>query len=499
MKLVWLAGILLLTGCGSKLPAGIPAAIQEIPPQIRSVTQTPPEDSEVFQGQVTPSPEVDNQPPEILVDRIQYQLITDLDYLNQQVIVEENIVIPHPGTETIEDLILVVPPNVWINVFTILDLTWADGTRIENYSLDGVSLSIPLEQPWQPGEIRELNIHFQLDLPVQNAREGYGPSPFGYTTRQTNLVDWYPMVPPYQEGEGWLIHDPYLFGEYLVYPLADFRVNLEVDNPALVIAASSPAVLEGNRRQYYLEKARNFVFSISPDYQVLEEEVNGTIVLGYIFPLYSIPGEAAFKATKEALVLYSDLYGPYNQPSLSMVQADFNHGMEYEGLYFQSGGFFDTYTGSEQSYLIDIAVHETAHQWWYGQLANDQALEPWLDEAFCTFSELVYYEQLYPQSVDWWWATRVNYYQPSGVIDRSIYGFQDYTDQYLAYRDATYLQGAKFLVQLRDAMGKELFYKFLRDYAARYQGKIVSRQDFFNLLDEYVMGDLPWLGEYFSN
>ena len=172
--------------------------------------------------------------------------------------------------------------------------------------------------------------------------------------------------------------------------------------------------------------------------------------------------------------------------------------MEYEGLYFQSRGFFDTYGGSEQSYLVTIAAHETAHQWWYGQVANDQALEPWLDEAFCTFSELIYYEKLYPESADWWWATRVNYYQPAGVINRSIYDFREFSDQYLAYRDATYLQGAKFLDDLRNAMGEENYLKFLREYAGTYKDQIVSGEDFFALLSSYLdLDSLPWLTEYF--
>jgi aminopeptidase N len=188
---------------------------------------------------------------------------------------------------------------------------------------------------------------------------------------------------------------------------------------------------------YSLEQGRNFVFSISPDYQIFEQEVNGTTVYGYVFVPYPIPGKAAFNTTVEALTLFSEYFGPYNQSGLSMVQADFDHGMEYEGLYFQSKAFFNTYNGSEQSYLIMIAAHETAHQWWYGQVANDQALEPWLDESFCTFSELLCYENLYPDSVSWWWEKRVNYFQPHGVINRPIYAFG--TNQYLEYRNATYL------------------------------------------------------------
>jgi hypothetical protein len=426
-------------------------------------------------------------------------LLVELEYFNHLVYVDQRILIPHPSLNPIDELILIVPPSAWPDAFRLLDISWAEAIPIEGYSQEGVLLRIPLAEPWLPAETKELRILYQLNLPQQNARQGFGPSPFGYTAIQTNLVDWYPMVPPYQEGTGWVVHNPWIFGEYLVYPAADFQVTLDIENPALVVAASTTGERTGDRIQYQLEKARNFVFSISPEYVELEGDVNGTSVMGYVFSPYLYPGQAAFNATMEALALYTDLFGPYTQPSLTMVQADFNHGMEYEGLYFQSRGFFDTYNDSVQSYLISIAVHETAHQWWYGQVANDQALEPWLDEALCTFSELLYYENLYPEAVDWWWGTRVDYYQPEGVINRSIYDHSDYVDQYLNYRNATYLQGARFFEELRNAVGDEQMEGFLRDYAATYKDKIVTEDDFFALLGDYVeLNDLDWLGDYFA-
>ena len=491
--------LIVISACTSREPLLTPtndpvlvstAATDTLPPP--TVTQQP-------STQISPTLDSEESTAEPTPQQIQYQISAKLDYTNRQVFVEEHILLPHPAHQELSEILLVVPPNAWLNVFSIQEMFWKGEIPIEGFSLEGIRLTIPLEQSWLPGEPRELTIQYQLALPIQNAREGYGPSPFGYTALQLNLVDWYPMVPPYLDGEGWIVHDPWIFGEYLVYPAADFQVSLEIVNGSdLVVAASSAVLSGGDPRSYTLEDGRNFVFSISPDYQVLEGEVNGTTVYGYIFPAYQIPGKAAYDTTVEALALYTDLYGPYNQSSLSMVQADFNHGMEYEGLYFQSRGFFDTYGGSEQSYLVTIAAHETAHQWWYGQVANDQALEPWLDEAFCTFSELIYYEKLYPESADWWWATRVNYYQPAGVINRSIYDFREFSDQYLAYRDATYLQGAKFLDDLRNAMGEENYLKFLREYAGTYKDQIVSGEDFFALLSSYLdLDSLPWLTEYF--
>lgn len=492
-------GSWIVTGCAEPVSSPTPTfPLEPTSTATIQLTSTP---------EATPTEQVTLTPTPIPRVRPQYQISADLDFPSHRLTVEERILIPNPAGRVLREIVLAVPPNNWWGVFSIQEITAGD-LPLEDYSLNGVKLSLVLGEPgWQPDQDLDLQIRYTLNLPQLNARPGYGPSPFGYTDQQTNLVDWYPMVPPYQEDVGWLIHDPWIFGEYLVYPAADFEVSLRLGTPGLIVAASTAPLHEGfpsfgdDPLQYSLSEARNFVFSISPFYQVWmsdPEELQGVRVIGYHFSGNQVPGQAAFMATVQALALYQELYGPYQQPILSMVQADFNHGMEYEGLYFQSGGFFNTYNGSEQSYLVAIAVHETAHQWWYGQVANDQALEPWLDEALCTFSELAFYEHIYPQSVDWWWNTRVNYYQPSGRIDRSIYEFQEYVDQYLNYRNATYLQGAKFLAALKDHLGDEIFYAFLEEYGDRYRNQIATGEDFFALLSEYTdLDQLIWLGEYF--
>jgi hypothetical protein len=491
------AGLVVLSACSvdqtqitSADPPALPTATSPGPTQ----AEAPPT---LETGQETPTLDPEPTVAEFSQD-IQYQMDLKLDYYNHWVEVDQIIILPHPSQEQVDEIVLVVPPNAWLNTFFLHSLTLNNET-ISGYHLDGVKLSIPLEEPWTPGEPHTLSISFRLELPIQNAREGYGPSPFGYTALQTNLVDWHPLVPPYEEGSGWIIHDPWLFGEYLVYPAADFQIRLEILNsPNLIVAASSEPIDSGDIRSYALDQARNFVFSVSSEYLVLEDEVNGTRVYGYVFLPYQIPGEAAFETTKQALDLYNDLFGPYQQDSITMVQADFNHGMEYEGLYFLSKGFFDIYSGSVESYLVTIAAHETAHQWWYGQVANDQALEPWLDEALCTFSELLFFEELYPDSVDWWWAVRVNHYQPSGAINRSIYGFREYTDQYLAYRNATYLQGAKFMNSLRNLMGNEDFIDFIQVYAEEQRDQVSSEMAFFSTLERYIdVDDQEWLREFF--
>jgi aminopeptidase N len=277
----------------------------------------------------------------------------------------------------------------------------------------------------------------------------------------------------------------------------DFDVNIRLSdsNPDLLIAACAPGVLDDDWWRYHFEGARNFSWSISDQYVLSTSTVDSVVVMSYYFPLDSKAGEAVLQTTYESLAVYNDLFGPYSHQTLTVVEADFLDGMEYDGLYFLSKGFYNLYSGEPGDYLTAIAAHETAHQWWYSSIGNDQALEPWLDESLSTYSERLYYEKIHPQGLDWWWTYRINYYNPRGWVDGSIYNPQGY----LAYRDAVYLNGALFLEDLRNIIGDESFFDFLEAYSREFDQQIATTNDFFTFLGKYSQEDIsPLLDEYFQ-
>jgi aminopeptidase N len=223
-----------------------------------------------------------------------------------------------------------------------------------------------------------------------------------------------------------LAHPPSYYGENLVFDLADFEVNLRfVDGRTdLIVAASAAGVQDGEWLRYQQTAARTFALSIGHEYLVESAQAGATTVTSYYFQFNEAAGKRALQTTVEALELYSQLFGPYPHDTLAVVEADFYDGMEYDGLYFLSRAFYNLHKGEPGDYLVAIAAHETAHQWWYGLIGNDQANEPWLDEALCTYTERLYYEHYYPEAVDWWWQYRIKYYHPSGWVDTSVYNQQ---------------------------------------------------------------------------
>ena len=426
------------------------------------------------------SPTATHQPPAFT----QYQLKASLDYDAHKVSVEQEIDYTNNAGIPLTDLALVIDANRFPGALNLNTLTWQDGQAIADYRLDGIQLTIPLLSPLPEGERISFSLAYQLTLPNQN-------EPFGYTERQTNLGDWYAFIPPYQVDEGWMVREPAYLGEHLVYDIADFDVEIQLASPtsaegrSLVIAASAPAEERGGIYHYNLARARSFAWSVSDQYQVLKTSVGDVEILSYSFPFHATADEPALKATADALAVYNRLYGPYAHKSLSVVEADFLNGMEFEGLFFLSHAFYDYFTGTPENNLIIIAAHETAHQWFYGWVGNDQALEPWLDEALSTYSESLFYESVYPDELDWWWQNRIYFHNPEGWVDTTIYQAAGF----YPYRDAVYLRGTLFLKEIEDLIGRETFMSFLVDYLNVYRYKIASSDDFFALLKTHTSQD----------
>lgn len=451
----------------------------------------------------TPAPStVPGQPdPQVLNERTKYRLDVEFSYSERAGKVTEEIEYTNRSGDAIPELRLMVELAAYKDLFTITGLWWQDGQVVENPAWENIQVRVPLRQPLLPGESVGLKLTYEFRMPSQSEVAGERPLPIGYTIRQVNLVDWYPFIPPYRNGTGWLAHPPAYYGEHLVYDLADFEVNLRLTDPRsdLVVAASAAPEQDGDWLRYRHEGGRGFALSIGHEYITESAVVDGITITSYYFMFSPEAGKRALQTTVEAVKLYQELFGPYPHDTLAVIEADFFDGMEYDGLYFLSRAFYNTYNGGTDNYLVAIAAHETAHQWWYGIVGNDQANEPWLDEALATYTERLYYETYYPETLEWWWYYRINYYRPQGWVNTSVYNPQGTLQTYQDYRNAVYLNGAHFFEELRGAVGDEAFFAFLKDYTKQFAGQVALSNDFFALLSQHSSANIqPVLDKYFG-
>jgi hypothetical protein len=469
---VFFALLILLTACQAQQT---PLPVVDSTPTNQPTETLLPVPSDTPAPTLTPTPGFAAPPPGLTHYEVQAEWAYNAHTLQVRERVSYINRIPDPRTE----LVFLVHAARFPFVFELQAIEAADGARLNSYTLQDGVLTVSLPQALPPGETIRLQIVFALYLPQ---REGT----LGYTARQSNLANWFPMLAPYVDGQGWIVHQPAGFGEYMSFEAADFDVRLKLDRADVIVAASAPAVLDGEWMHYNLPAARGFTLSASPFYQVAERSVGSASIRSYWFSETNGAGNAVLDVVERALLVYGEKFGPYPRSLLSVVEADFLHGMEYDGLFFLSRGFYENYTGTPQSNLTIIAAHETSHQWWYSLVGNDPAQEPWLDEAMATYCELIYYERYQPELVNWWWDNRIRFFDPQGWVDSTIYQPQTYE----AYRDAVYLRGAMMLDSLRKQVGEAAFEAALRDYAVSAAYGLASRADFWAAFERHSDVDL---------
>lgn len=402
---------------------------------------------------------------------VSYTIQASYDYISQIIQIEQTITYQIQSAHQ-SDLVLINEPQRLADEFILSNLL-VNGEKWDQVSIEQGWLVVGFPAGLSIGDWLLIKLDYAYRLPLRAAR-------LGYTPYQVNFGDWYLIVPPYSEQTGWLAYPAAGVGEHINYELASFDVSIQLLNPpaGLVVAASLPAEEAGNAYRFATPYARSFAWSASPYYRSAEKKIGGTQVTSYYFSNHESAGEAALQSAGEALETYTNLLGIIDLPSLAIVESQFPDGMEYQGLFFLGMEYYHEYDATLQNYLVTIAVHETAHQWFYAVVANDQAIEPWVDEVLCTYLELLYYEQLYPDLVSWWWQYRVHRFDPQGWVNSTIYDH----DHFRSYVDAVYLRGVLWLEEIRLQMGRDQFSSALRSYFTTNQYQMVRGTDLLTAL-----------------
>jgi hypothetical protein len=281
-------------------------------------------------------------------------------------------------------------------------------------------------------------------------------------TRTNGIVDahrWIPWisrnVPFDRPNHG----DPFVTG---VSPRV--RVTITSDRALAYASTGEPIAKSGLTTTFEATNVRDFVFSAAPDYKSISSKVGGVTVRVYYRP--GFPASSVLAQAKHAIAAFEPLVGDYPYPVYDLAQSAGGYGMESPGLTWIP-------TGVGSSNLAYLVHHETGHQWFYGMVGNDQAYEPFTDEAVTDFLARYVLGQKR--------ASRCS----TARLDLSIYKYST-----SCYYEIVYIQGGNFIDDLRRTMGSTAFWNGLRAYVAENRFGMAPTTRLLDTLDRHTSKDL---------
>jgi hypothetical protein len=250
-------------------------------------------------------------------------------------------------------------------------------------------------------------------------------------------------------------------GDPFVTPVSPrVRVTITTDRPLVFATSGERVANDGLKQTFEAKNVRDFALTAAPDYKTMSSTVGDTTVRVYYRS--GAPATAIMSAAKKAIAKMEALVGPYPYKVYRVAQTAGGYGMEAPGLTWIPSGV----ASSNVSYLV---THETGHQWFYGIVGNDQAAEPFTDEAATDF--LARYVLGSRR------ASRCS----TARLDLSIYRYSS-----ACYYEIVYIQGGNFLDDIRKRMGNTAFWDGLRDYLADNRFELTKTKTLLDTLDDHT-------------
>jgi hypothetical protein len=301
------------------------------------------------------------------------------------------------------------------------------------------SLVITLPTALPPGELVRVTINYRAFFNTTAGGKRWLLMKKDGVVTAYRWIPWLSRAQPFKTpntGESWVTG---------VSPRVTARLTSDV--PLRFATSGRRTGVDGMTQTFVATDVRDFNFTASGGYKVQRRVWNGITVKVYH---RSQSPDTLMSWTIRALERFSDKVGPYPYSRLRVAETPAGSGMESPALTWVSA----TVSPANLPYIV---VHETAHQWFYAGVGNNQARHPYVDEAVSDFL-----------TRDLLGSFRRSECEESR-LDKSVY-------QYGArcYGEVIYVQGGRYLEKYRQDVGDEAFWRglsrFYRDNLFRVAG-----------------------------
>ena len=325
----------------------------------------------------------------------------------------------------------------------------------------GTALKVPVSLP--PGAVADLTLDFQVGIP-RDPTVGYAM--FGSINGVITLPDFYPVIPVRDES-GWHIEVAPDYGDETFTPTALYDVSITAPAAQVVVTSGACQAPVAGVWHCVSGPMRDFMLAMSADYMTATNEVDGVTVRSFYLSPDEAGGKRALQVASDALRVYSRRFGVYPFAELDVVETPTRAGgIEYPGLVVIASSLYSQRAGAGD-YFDFVVAHETAHQWWYSLVGDDQVNHPWLDESLVGYSTILYYEDTYGKTI----ANQVLQQAFEEPYQKLLQEKRDQkVDQPVSaftqsdYSNVVYRKGPLFFKALRDAIGDDKFNAFLKAY-----------------------------------
>ncbi|MGY1839750.1 MULTISPECIES: M1 family aminopeptidase [unclassified Modestobacter] len=329
----------------------------------------------------------------------------------------------------------------------------------------GTLLEVPLAECAEPGEEITVELEFTVQLGTDvNERVG---------TASAADVAWFATAFPllaWERGRGW-DRSPAVRVAGEMASSEDFELaSLEV------VADSRYEVLGAGRlvgttegpggttvHEFTAPAVRDVAVTVG-DLDVRTAEIGGVRVhVGLDEEVDEATPEQWLTQLEQSMEALVDLLGPFPYDDLWVsVLSSQTSGIEFPGAI----QFGDT----DPDFRRALVTHELAHMWFYGLVGNNQGVDPWLDESFATFAQMVVHGEGSAGLADLPGSSRHGVGEP-------IEYWEQFRRPSSAYYDTVYTVGGATLVEARTQVGAEEFDAALREYLRVNAWSIATPED----------------------